>query len=128
MRCLLDTHTLLWWLAGGPRLGAEAHRLLRDPDNAIYLSAVSVLEMALKAGLGKLVLPLPAHALASDAIAEDGFVGLPITLRHAGGVERLPLHHRDPFDRLLVAQAQAEELTLLTADPQLSAYDVQVAW
>ena len=128
MRVLLDTHALLWWLAGDPRLGAEAHRLLRDPETAVYLSAVSVLEMALKARLGKLELPLPAGALAADAIAEDGFVGLPVTLRHAGGVERLPLHHRDPFDRLLVAQAQAEELTLLSADPQMEAYDVDLVW
>ncbi len=127
-RVLLDTHVLLWWLGGDKRLSERAHLLLRDPTVTVHLSAVSVMEMAIKARTGKLVLPLPAGALAADAIAEDGFVGLPVTLAHAAELEELPLHHRDPFDRLLVAQARVEGLELISADAQLVAYAVPVTW
>jgi len=128
VRFLLDTHVLLWWLVGDPRLGATAHELLRDASNEVLLSAVSVLEMAIKAAPGGLVLPVTSGELAADAVAEDGFTPLPITLEHAAAVERLPRIHADPFDRLLVAQAQVEGVPLVTADRVLGRYDVTIAW
>lgn len=128
MNVLLDTHVLLWWLTGDDRLSAEAHRLLRDRGRSVYLSAASVAELAIKAGRGRLDLPVPVDALVADVLEHDGFLALPVTLSHAAALETLPDHHRDPFDRLLVAQARVEGMILLSADPQLRAYEVEVAW
>lgn len=128
MRLLLDTHVLLWWLTGDPRLSPRAHQLLRDGSNEVHLSAVSVAEMAIKAAKGRLELPIPVDALVADIVEQDGFMPLPITVSHAAALESLPDHHRDPFDRLLVAQARVEDMGLLSADPQLRAYEVDVIW
>lgn len=118
MKLLLDTHVLLWALTESPRVDAIRKRLLAA-DNEVYFSVASVWEIAIKASLGK----LKADAMeVRDAALEGGFVELPILGPHALHVGGLPWHHRDPFDRLLIAQAAAEPMRLLTADEQLLAY------
>lgn len=120
MRLLLDTHALLWWLADDPRLGAEARRQIADGANAVLVSAASAWEIEIKRALGKLEAPADLAA----AIRDSGFEPLAITLDHAVAAGRLPPHHSDPFDRLLIAQAAAEHLTLITRDSAFAAYDV----
>lgn len=121
MSLLLDTHVALWGLAGDPRLSDEfLERLRHDPD--IYLSPVTVWEVALKQALGKLTGPGDL----AERVRDMGFGELPITNAHAILAGRLPLHHRDPFDRMLVAQATVEGLTLVTRDPGIHKYDVGV--
>lgn len=119
MNLLLDTHALLWWLADEP-LEEQARAAIESPENLVSVSAASVWEIAIKRALGKLRTgdDLPG------AIAAAGFEALAITVEHADAAGALPLHHRDPFDRMLVAQSQALGLVLVTRDPQLGAYDV----
>lgn len=122
MKLLLDTHVLLWAATDSPRIKAIRRRLLAA-DNEVYFSVASLWEIAIKVSLGK----LQADATEiRDAALEGGFVELPILGQHALHVGGLPWHHRDPFDRLLVAQAVAEPMRLLTADEQLLAYGGQV--
>lgn len=111
---------LLWWLANDQRLGETARASLADATNRVCVSAVSIWEVRIKQRIGKLELP-PSFA---DAVENSGFDDLPFTSIHAHAVERLPEHHRDPFDRALVAQAKIEGLTLVTADARLASYDV----
>lgn len=118
MRLLVDTHLLIWWLAG-KSIPARAAELIRDPGNQIYASAVSVWEVAIKVSLGKIRIN-PDEFIA--ALREGGFQELAVTGRHAARVAQLPKHHRDPFDRLLVAQSLAEAMLLLTQDQPLAAY------
>ena len=118
MNLLLDTHVLIWW-DEGRRLTAGARRAIGDAD-AVFVSAASAWEIAIKVGLGRL---RPARTV-EQAATESGFLELPVTFRHAELVTALPPHHRDPFDRLLVAQAEAERLTLVTRDPVFQRYDV----
>jgi PIN domain nuclease of toxin-antitoxin system len=118
MRLLLDTHVFLWAVSGSPRLGASVRRRLQAADQ-VLVSAASIWEIAIKARLGKI--QADADALV-EAIDASGFVELPVLSRHAAEVSRLPMHHNDPFDRLLVAQARAEPLRLLTADAMLCRY------
>ena len=120
MRLLLDTHVLIWWDEGA-RLRAEAKRAIRDADQ-VYVSAVSGWEIAIKTALGRLH---PRRTVA-EAILVSGFEELPVRLRHAEALGRLPPHHRDPFDRMLAAQALAEGLTVVTRDPAFGAYGVRV--
>jgi PIN domain nuclease of toxin-antitoxin system len=116
---LIDTHVVLWGLAADPELSDEMlDRLRHDPE--IYLSPVSVWEIAIKQNLGKLKGP----ADLADRVCEMGFRDLPVTNAHAILAGRLPAHHRDPFDRMLVAQATVEGLTLVTRDPEILRYDV----
>ena len=124
MNLLLDTHVLLWSLADDAKLGAAARAAIVDPDNTVYVSAVSAWEIAIKAALGRVDMPRHAGRWLPDALRRTSFVELGVTVKHALGVEELPPHHADPFDRLLVAQARAEELTLVTADPLVARYDV----
>jgi PIN domain nuclease of toxin-antitoxin system len=126
MRILLDTHAWLWCLEEPQRLNRTARNLVNDPDNQLFLSVASAWEMAIKYALGKLPLPAPPVEFIPSRLARDGVLGLPVNLSHALRVAALPHHHRDPFDRLLVAQAQVERLTLLTADPHFRMYDVEV--
>ena len=121
-RLLLDTHVVLWWLSDDQRLGQEARRLIANPGNHVAVSAASVWEMAIKSSIGKLSVPDGVE----EAILECGFKPLAITMEHAARVGELPLLHRDPFDRMLIAQAQLEGLDLLTADAGLRAYAVKV--
>jgi PIN domain nuclease of toxin-antitoxin system len=123
---LLDTHVLLWALTDDPRLKPAARRAIVDPANVVYVSATSALELAIKSALGKVHLPAsPAQWLPAE-IERSEFTELPISVSHALAVGNLPRHHDDPFDRLLVAQARAEKLTLVTADPAIHRYDVSV--
>jgi PIN domain nuclease of toxin-antitoxin system len=117
---LLDTHILLWWLSDDARLPRLARERLRAEDAACFVSAATLWEIGIKQALGKLDAP---QGLA-PVIAEEGFHGLAIGLGHAERAARLPPHHRDPFDRMLIAQAQTEGLTIMTADSQFARYDV----
>lgn len=124
-RLLLDTNVALWLLFGARRQVSEAAvAALEDERNEIALSAASVWEIAIKRSLGKLTVEDGWAA----ALRRLGFVPIPVTALHAEAVERLPWHHRDPFDRMLVAQALVESCVLVSADPRLSAYDVEILW
>lgn len=118
MRLLLDTHVLLWWLADAPQLGADHRALIHDGQNDVFVSAVSVAEISIKASLGKLDAPQNV----AEAIIESGFTELDFTVAHGETLRSLPWHHRDPFDRMLVAQALVEGLTLLTLDSRVREY------
>ena len=118
MRLLLDTHIFLWAVAGSRLLKPSARRLIEDAD-AVFVSAASVWEVAIKAGLGKIQVDPRELAAAIDS---SGFIELPVSAAHAAGVAQLELHHNDPFDRLLIAQALAEPLRLVTADDVLTRY------
>ncbi len=124
MNLLLDTNALLWSLGDPDRLGVAARLLVSEPGNVVYVSAASAWEIALKVALGKLEAPDDPSAWLPDAVRASRFTPLSITIEHALGVHRLPQHHADPFDRLLVAQAIAEHLTIVTGDRQLEAYGV----
>ena len=128
MRALLDTHTFLWWLLDAPRLSDECRRVLADGTNEILLSAVSGYELAYKAHVGRLTLPESPGAYVRSRLEASGFEALSIELNHALRAASLPVIHRDPFDRLLVAQAQLEGLPIMTADPAIAQYDVEVIW
>jgi PIN domain nuclease of toxin-antitoxin system len=117
---LLDTHVLIWW-DEGRRLAAEARRAIADADS-VYVSAASAWEVAIKTGLGRL---RPTRTV-EQAVDESGFLELPVTFRHAERVGKLPPHHRDPFDRLLIAQADVEDLTLVTRDAVFARYGAAV--
>ena len=128
MRILLDTHTFLWWIADDPRLSAQARKVIRDKRNELLFSAASGWEIAIKARLGRLQLPDDLEQFIVTQLSINTMSVLPIQLNHALHVYTLPDHHRDPFDRMLVAQSQVEELPIVTADPQVSAYDVRTIW
>jgi PIN domain nuclease of toxin-antitoxin system len=123
-RLLVDTYALLWWLTDDAALSPAARDAIADPANEPFVSSASMWEIAIKRSLGKLTAPddLP------DRIAAEGFTWLPISADHAWQVRELPLHHRDPFDRLLVAQAVTERLAIITSDPRFGQYGVQVHW
>ena len=126
MRVLLDTHAYLWWLADDADLSYEARDLLADPRTTAYVSAASVWEIAIKAKLGRLRLKGAVAMAEVVEVAGNEFLELPIRARHAAAAGALPRHHDDPFDRMLVAQAQVEDLVLVTRDGKLGAYDVQI--
>lgn len=124
MRLLLDTHAALWWLADDERLGSDADRQLSDETNRVLLSAAVVWEVAIKRSLGKLKAPSEIATTLVGAGAQP----LPITLEHAAAVEALPWHHRDPFDRMLIAQAHAENLAIVSSNQAFDGYGVTRAW
>lgn len=126
MRLLLDTHVWLWLQVAPERLSERSLAIVSDSSNELLLSAASAWEIAIKHALGKLRLPSPPGEYVPRRLETSGTTALPVELRHALHVATLPAHHRDPFDRLLVAQAQLERLPLISADPQLAAYDVEV--
>jgi PIN domain nuclease of toxin-antitoxin system len=128
VRILLDTHCWLWYLLSPDRLNGPARDTLRETRNEVFLSTRSAWEIVVKSGLGKLSIPLPAAQYIPDRLEALGHQSLPILQNHVLQVEQLPMHHRDPFDRILVAQAQVEGLRLMTADPVLRAYDVPIFW
>lgn len=119
MSLLLDTHVILWWLTDDPQLPEQIKDRL-DQDLDVRVSAASMWEIAIKQALGKIVAP----ADLADRIHDSGFRELPIGFVHAAAAGRLPPHHKDPFDRMLVAQARCEHLTLVTKDPRCQQYDV----
>lgn len=121
MRILLDSHVALWWLEDNTRLGSRCRRAIETADQAFF-SAVTPWELGIKRALGKLEMP---EGL-TDALVSGGFLPLATSAEHAEVAPALPAHHRDPFDRMLVAQAQVESLTLATADVVFDEYDIQV--
>ncbi|HXY41328.1 MAG TPA: type II toxin-antitoxin system VapC family toxin [Vicinamibacteria bacterium] len=127
-RVLLDTECWLWWHLSPERLNQAALTVFEERRSPLLLSAASSWEMAIKQALGKLDLPAGPERFVPEQMAEDGIDPLPIEHAHALRVGRLPPHHSDPFDRLLVAQAQLERCSLLTADAQLLEYEVDVLW
>lgn len=128
MKALLDTHTFLWAVVEDPRLPARVKKILKDTHNELFLSVASAWEITIKAQLGKLKLPLEAAAYIPDRLAFYGMEGLPIRMRHVLQLGSLPALHRDPFDRILIAQSQVEDLPMLTADPMIARYGVHVIW
>lgn len=120
MRLLLDTHVFLWWCGNDARLSRELRKKLTDPRVIVHVSAASAWEIAIKQALGRLRIPEPVE----KAVAASGFLPLDITFEHARVAGGLPDHHRDPFDRMLVAQAQVEGLALATYDARLAPYGV----
>ncbi len=128
MRLLLDTHALLWWLDGDRSLTRRARTAIANEDNVIFVSAASAWEITTKARLGKLP---GADAVAADvvgSVASQGFSSLEITMLHAQRAGRLPGSHRDPFDRMLIAQAQLEDLALVSNEAAFDAYGVSRLW
>ena len=121
-RLLLDTHVFLWWISGDASLGLSARASIGDSGNQVFISAASVWEMSIKRQLGKLKAPEDLESL----VERCGFEPLPIGLFHAQQAGSLPMHHRDPFDRMLIAQAQAEGLLLVTVDVEFPAYGVRL--
>jgi PIN domain nuclease of toxin-antitoxin system len=123
LRLLLDTHVLLWWLGDDRRLKAQERRAIADQDTLVYVSAVTIWEIAIKRSLGRL--EVDPETLERE-LETGGMIELPIKWRHAKGTAALPRHHDDPFDRLLVAQSQAEGLVLVSYDGVFRDYDVAV--
>ena len=127
MRLLVDTHAFLWFVVGDSKLSRTARRTLEEENIELHLSAVSVWEMAIKSSLGRLTLPAPAAEYVADKM-KAGLHVLPVDWVHAAAVGQLPFHHRDPFDRLLVAQAQTERMPVVTSDRVFRRYGVTVIW
>jgi PIN domain nuclease of toxin-antitoxin system len=119
---LLDTHTVLWWLSDDPALSEDARAAIADPENTVFLSAVVVWEIRIKQSIGKLDLPEDFD----EVLERQPFVELPVTVDHAHTISELPAVHRDPFDRMLVAQAMVERLAIVTRDESIADYDVDV--
>jgi len=120
MRLLLDTHAFLWWMEGGSDLSAEARAAIESPRSTVYLSAASAWEMSIKRAKGRLESPTDVVG----AVEANGFRELPLSILHAQTLNELPPHHADPFDRVLIAQAQVEGLTIVTRDAAFEAYGV----
>lgn len=128
MKVLLDTHTFLWWIANEPQLSPRVRQIMAEPDTEPFLSAASGWEMAIKSRLGKLKLPADLQGFVAEQLCINAIQVLPIHLTHALHVYTLPDHHRDPFDRILVAQSQLEKLPILTGDPLIIQYAVTTIW
>jgi len=128
VKVLLDTHAFLWAITADERLSAAARRVYLDGASQLLLSVASLWEIAVKVQIGKLLLPKPADGYLLDQLSRNAIQTLPVLASHALGLFRLPLLHRDPFDRLLVAQSQVENLPVVSADPQIRQYAVETIW
>ena len=128
MKYLLDTHTLLWFLMGDKKLSDKARRLIDNPRNAKFLSIASLWEIAIKVSLRKLVLDKPFERLFPEQLHFNRIEILDITVDNLTKLTTLPFHHRDPFDRLIIAQALVEELPIIGADPAFDAYGISREW
>ena len=128
MKLLLDTHAFLWWVEGTPAVGRRAKAAVADPDNEVFFSIASCWELAIKIRLGKLRLAEPLQRFVPRQLSANGFSLLDLRFDHVVRVVDLPLHHGDPFDRLLVAQALADDLTVVSADRTFRKYEVGVLW
>ncbi len=128
MRLLLDTHVFLWWVYDDPKISNAIRELIFDVENEKYVSAVTAWELSIKASLGKLRLHSDVDKFFSKYTSENYFEVLPIQLTHIFQTEHLPHHHKDPFDRLLIAQAQTEGLRIISADKAFDAYHLERIW
>jgi len=128
VRALLDTHAFLWAAQGNRRLSDVARELVADTANEMLLSSASAYEIAVKVGQGRLELPEPVDEYVRSRLHAFALRALPITVAHAVRAAGLPPHHGDPWDRILIAQAQTEGVPLITADPAMSRYDVEIIW
>lgn len=128
MRLLLDTHVFLWWTMDSPQLSSAARTAIADRNTECWISAASTWELAIKCSLGKLVVQGSLDRFVRQQMTANRFGSLPVELSHTLRVADLPWHHRDPFDRLLVAQCQVEGLTLVSADAALQAYELPLLW
>ena len=128
MKLLLDTHTFLWWVAASDELSRKARSAVGSARNECFVSVASGWEIAIKVSLGKLRIDGALDRFLPEQLAANGFQALPIDFRHTALVATLPFHHRDPFDRLLVAQALEEDLAMVTADPVVVKYGVNRVW
>lgn len=128
MRLLLDTHAFLWWVNDSPQLSQAAREAIADAGNSVFFSVVSAWEMVIKSKLGKLGVPQSLSDFLTDQLQRNSFEILPVYLPHALQVADLPDYHRDPFDRLLIAQALIQNMRIVSGDPQIHRYPVDVVW
>jgi PIN domain nuclease of toxin-antitoxin system len=128
MNLLLDTHALIWFLEDDPQLSPAARLAIENAANRCHVSDATAWEIAIKQSLGKLTLPRPFEVLFPSEIQVLGFQILPIRHGHLHEIARLPFHHRDPFDRLLIAQSKVEEMTLVSRDPHFHSYGIPILW
>jgi len=128
MRILLDTHSFLWWITDDPRLSDHARKVISDGENELFFSAASGWEIAIKIHIGRLKLSQDPKQYILDQLRLNGIQSLSIHIHHALHVSNLPAHHRDPFDRLLIAQAHLEGLAIITTDANIHKYKVKVIW
>jgi len=128
VRILIDTHVFLWWTMADPRLPSRVKTRLLDPDNILFLSVASIWEIGIKVHRGKLHLPEKLSPYFSARLAAYRIDPLPVTLEHVLETASLPAHHRDPFDRLIIAQARTEGIPLLTSDAVFQKYPVEAIW
>jgi PIN domain nuclease of toxin-antitoxin system len=128
MKILLDTRTFLWWITQDPRLSAQAAEIIGNGENQVFISATTGWEIAIKTQIGRLILPDEPQRFVLEQLRINSMESLPIEMRHALHISTLPSHHQDPFDRMLIAQAQVEGLPILSADPKIRRYEVTVVW
>lgn len=128
MKYLIDTHALIWFCLGDRRLSSHATEMIASPQNRPLISVATTFEMAIKSALGKLKLPAPVDQFVSEFVWSSGGETLGIAPAHCAAMEKLPLVHKDPFDRMLVAQALVESVPLLSGDPILSKYGIRLIW
>ncbi len=128
MNYLLDTHTFLWWIDNDTRLSKTAREVIVNPDNEIVISVISTWEIIIKYSLGKIELSESPKDYIEEMLAVNEFTVLPIKLAHTFKIAELPNHHKDPFDRLLIAQSQIEQIPIVTLDKQIIKYPVQTIW
>ncbi|MGG6269803.1 type II toxin-antitoxin system VapC family toxin [Leptolyngbya sp. AN03gr2] len=128
MRVLLDTHAFLWWMSDDSQLSTAARAIISDPENTIFVSVVSVWEIIIKQGTGKLILSEPAEDYVPDRIRSNQFSTLSVEMRHILRIASLPALHRDPFDRLLIAQSECENLAIISVDHLIQQYSITVIW
>jgi len=128
MKVLLDTHTFLWWITDDDRLSSTAREIITNGDNELFLSAATGWEISIKAQLGRIKLPKEPHSFIAEQLRLNSIQSLPIHMSHALHIYSLPNHHRDPFDRMIIAQAQLEDLPILTMDSQIARYQIKVIW
>ena len=128
MKALLDTHVFLWWNTDDSKLSPLAREVIGNGDNEIYISAVSAWEITIKYQIGRLELPEPPQQYVPNRMAMHRFLAMPIQVSHTLQISALPPLHKDPFDRLLIAQSQMENIPLITADDALRNYDIEIIW
>jgi PIN domain nuclease of toxin-antitoxin system len=128
MKLLLDTHALLWFILKDSRLSASADSLIADPANEVYVSPASYWEIAIKINLGKYSLQRPYQSFFEDAIAQNDLTVLAIEIKHTANLTNMALHHRDPFDHMLIAQALVEQIPIISNDAKFDSYCIQRIW